>query len=65
MLIAAGWSIEKHKTNSRPREDLVFLLREFAAGSLHPLVICMKVSNCITLLDPFTLKHSSLEAILA
>ena len=46
-------------------KNVSLLLREFAARSLHPLVIYMKVSNCITLLDSFTPKHCSSEAIFA
>ncbi|KAK6931157.1 Nmd3, N-terminal [Dillenia turbinata] len=46
------------------REDLICLPPKVALslGNLGPLVICTKVSNSITLLDPFTLRHCSLDA---
>ncbi|KAK6922094.1 Nmd3, N-terminal [Dillenia turbinata] len=47
------------------REDLICLPPKVALslGNLGPLVICTKVSNSITLLDPFTLRHCSLDAV--
>ena len=46
------------------REDLICLPREVASGlgNPHPLVICIKVTNRITFLDPYTLKHHCLDA---
>ncbi|VFQ74352.1 unnamed protein product [Cuscuta campestris] len=46
------------------REDLIFLPQKLSAslGNLGPLVICTKVTNSITLLDPFTLRHCFLDA---
>lgn len=43
------------------REDLVCLSPKLAVD-LNPLVICTKISNCIVLLDPLTLKHCFLDA---
>ncbi|KAH6785197.1 hypothetical protein C2S51_037652 [Perilla frutescens var. frutescens] len=46
------------------REDLICLPPKVAVsyGNLGPLVICTKVSNIITLLDPLTLGEFSLDA---
>ncbi|CAA0824810.1 nonsense-mediated mRNA decay NMD3 family protein [Striga hermonthica] len=46
------------------REDLICLPPKVAAGlgNFGPLVICIKVSNSIALLDPFTLSQSFLDA---
>ncbi|XP_021638834.2 uncharacterized protein LOC110634198 isoform X2 [Hevea brasiliensis] len=46
------------------REDLICLPPKVASnlGNIGPLVICMKVMNGITLLDPFTLRHCFLNA---
>ncbi|XP_057970767.1 uncharacterized protein LOC131159691 [Malania oleifera] len=46
------------------REDLICLPPKVAVslGNFGPLVICTKVSNSITLLDPFTLRHCFLDA---
>lgn len=46
------------------REDLICLPPKVAVslGNLGPLVICMKVTNSIALLDPFTLRHCFLDA---
>ncbi|GMI99200.1 Nonsense-Mediated mRNA Decay 3 [Hibiscus trionum] len=45
------------------REDLICLPPEVAAslGNLGPLVICTKVTNNTTLLDPFTLRQCFLD----
>ncbi|XP_042488506.1 60S ribosomal export protein NMD3-like [Macadamia integrifolia] len=46
------------------REDLICLPPKVATGlgNLGPLVLCTKVSNSLTLLDPFTLRHSFMDA---
>lgn len=46
------------------REDLICLPPKVAIsmGNLGPLVLCIKVSNSIMLLDPFTLRHSFMDA---
>ncbi|XP_056855683.1 uncharacterized protein LOC130505093 [Raphanus sativus] len=46
------------------REDLIFLPSEVASGlgNLGPLVVCTKVSDSITLLDPRTLRCAFLDA---
>ncbi|XP_068648923.1 uncharacterized protein [Aristolochia californica] len=46
------------------REDLICLPPKVARslGNLGPLVLCTKISNSIMLLDPFTLRHSYLNA---
>ncbi|XP_031504190.1 uncharacterized protein LOC116266871 [Nymphaea colorata] len=46
------------------REDLICLPPKVAisSGNLGPLVLCVKVSNSLMLLDPFTLRHSYLDA---
>ncbi|KAD6795842.1 hypothetical protein R6Q59_020238 [Mikania micrantha] len=46
------------------REDLVCLPPKLASslGNLGPLVLCMKISNSIALLDPSTLRHCFLDA---
>ncbi|XP_043696203.1 60S ribosomal export protein NMD3-like [Telopea speciosissima] len=46
------------------REDLICLPPKVASslGNLGPLVLCTKVSNSLTLLDPFTLRHSFMDA---
>ncbi|KDP32452.1 hypothetical protein JCGZ_13377 [Jatropha curcas] len=45
------------------REDLIFLPPKLAAssGNIGPLVICIKVMDGISLLDPFTLRHCFLN----
>ncbi|XP_010528584.1 PREDICTED: 60S ribosomal export protein NMD3-like [Tarenaya hassleriana] len=46
------------------REDLVCLPQKVASslGNLGPTVLCTKVSDSITLLDPITLRHAFLDA---
>ncbi|KAH0466166.1 hypothetical protein IEQ34_006269 [Dendrobium chrysotoxum] len=46
------------------REDLICLPPKVAntLGNLGPLVLCIKVSNSIVLLDPFTLRSAYLDA---
>ncbi|XP_038974173.1 60S ribosomal export protein NMD3-like [Phoenix dactylifera] len=46
------------------REDLICLPPKAAQalGNLGPLVICTKISNSVTLLDPFTLRSAFLDA---
>ncbi|XP_043711315.1 60S ribosomal export protein NMD3-like [Telopea speciosissima] len=46
------------------REDLICLPPKVATslGNLGPLVLCAKVSNSLTLLDPFTLRHCYMDA---
>lgn len=45
-------------------DDVIYLPRELSStlGHLGPLVICTKVRNTITLLDPFTLQEYNLAA---
>lgn len=46
------------------REDLICLPPKVSVslGNFGPLVICNKVTNAIALLDPFTLRHTFLDA---
>ncbi|KAJ4957660.1 hypothetical protein NE237_024771 [Protea cynaroides] len=46
------------------REDLICLPPKVATslGNLGPLVLCAKVSNSLSLVDPFTLRHCFMDA---
>lgn len=44
------------------KNDLVVLPKEFNNGGVGPLVLVQKVSNMVTIINPFTLRHTEILA---